>query len=316
MENKIAQVVLVRDINPGISDYGYVNGSNAYGFTEFNEQLFFTANDGENGNELWVSDGTTEGTQLLLDINPGIGNYGYANGSYVSGFTEFDGKLYFTANDGENGNELWVSDGTTEGTQLLQDINPGVGNNGYTNGSYASNFIVFEDELIFTANNGQTGGELFKLTFDDFGANIIGTDSADNLTGSDAAEEINGLKGNDTLNGKGGNDVLKGGKGNDSLSGGNGNDVLKGGKGSDSLSGGNGHDVLTGGKGNDIFEIASGSGEDTITDFSLGHDHIGLSAHLSYSDLSFSGSTISVGEELLATLPRVNTEHLTSHDFV
>ena len=40
-------------------------------FTEFNEQLFFSATDGENGGELWVSDGTTEGTQLLLDINPG-----------------------------------------------------------------------------------------------------------------------------------------------------------------------------------------------------------------------------------------------------
>ena len=343
---------LLLDINPGVSDYGYVNSSNASDFTEFNGQLFFSANDGENGNELWVSDGTAEGTQLLVDINPGTGT-GYENGSYASdftefngqlfftarddengnelwvtdgttegtqllldinpgtsiysgypassyayGFTEFDGKLYFSANDGETGNERWVTDGTTEGTQLLVDINPGISDFYYATNSYVSNLTVFDDQLFFTADNGQTGRELFKLSFDDLGTNIIGTDNADNLTGSDANEEIDGLKANDTLSGSGGNDSLDGGKGKDSLSGGRGNDFL------------------TGGKGKDIFEIASISGEDTITDFELGRDLIGLSADLSYDDLAFSGSSISNGDELLATLTGVNTEYLTSNDFV
>ncbi|WP_413467324.1 ELWxxDGT repeat protein [Pleurocapsa sp. FMAR1] len=48
-----------------------------------------TANDGENGRELWVSDGTTEGTQLVKDINPG------GDGSNPSNLTEFNNKLYF-----------------------------------------------------------------------------------------------------------------------------------------------------------------------------------------------------------------------------
>ena len=33
--------------------------------------------------------------------------------------------LFFTADDGTNGRELWISDGTTAGTVMLKDINPG-----------------------------------------------------------------------------------------------------------------------------------------------------------------------------------------------
>ena len=42
--------------------------------TAVGDTLFFTADDGVNGNELWKSDGTEAGTVLVKDINPGSGS--------------------------------------------------------------------------------------------------------------------------------------------------------------------------------------------------------------------------------------------------
>jgi ELWxxDGT repeat protein len=151
---------LLADINPGSNNYGNLS-SYVYGFTEFNEQLYFTANDGENGNELWVTDGTAEGTQLLVDLSPGANNYGSSYGSYPRNFIEFNDKLYFSADDGESGRELFVSDGTAEGTQLLVDLRSGTGIYGYNYSSDPNNFIEFNDKLYFTADNGESGNELF-----------------------------------------------------------------------------------------------------------------------------------------------------------
>ena len=63
-----------------------------------------TANDGVFGGELWVSDGTESGTNLVVDIAPGSPNGG------AHSFFEFNGRLFFTANDGFYGSELWVVD--------------------------------------------------------------------------------------------------------------------------------------------------------------------------------------------------------------
>ena len=81
----------------------------------------FQAFDPAHGRELWITDGTAGGTQLVKDINPGT------NGSSSQGFTALGNELVFEAFNATNGFELWVTDGTTAGTQLLKDINPGDG---------------------------------------------------------------------------------------------------------------------------------------------------------------------------------------------
>ena len=67
------------------------------------DTLFFAANDGVHGTELWKSDGTEAGTVLVKDINPGVTSYGYAFGSNPFRLTAVGGTLFFRANDGEHG---------------------------------------------------------------------------------------------------------------------------------------------------------------------------------------------------------------------
>jgi ELWxxDGT repeat protein len=66
-------------------------------------------------------------------------------------------RVYFGATDGERGVELWTSDGTEEGTRLVQDINPGPGS------SSPDGFVVAGDCLYFGANDGEHGFELWAM---------------------------------------------------------------------------------------------------------------------------------------------------------
>ncbi len=93
-------------------------------FSVFNNLLYFSAVDYTNndGTVFWKTDGTVAGTQPVKDLNPSD------NGLIVEGakyLTVVNGMLYFTNEDGEHGRELWKSDGTASGTQLVKDITPG-----------------------------------------------------------------------------------------------------------------------------------------------------------------------------------------------
>ncbi|MFN0056255.1 MAG: ELWxxDGT repeat protein [Planctomycetales bacterium] len=118
--------------------------------TDVNGTLYFTANDGTNGIELWKSDGTAAGTVLVKDINPGTGS------SIPESLTNVNGTLFFSANDGANGRELWTSDGTAAGTVLVMDINPGTGS------SEPGNLTYMNGTLYFRANNSTNGVELWN----------------------------------------------------------------------------------------------------------------------------------------------------------
>jgi len=78
--------------------------------------LFMSANDWVHGVELWVSDGTAQGTRMLGDLS------GETSDAVPSVPIFINGIGYFTANDGIHGRELWRTDGTATGTWMVKDI--------------------------------------------------------------------------------------------------------------------------------------------------------------------------------------------------
>ncbi|MEG4217753.1 FG-GAP-like repeat-containing protein [Microcoleus sp. Pol14C6] len=203
----------------------------------------------------------------------------------------------------------------TGGTAVLND-------NGTPTNS-ADDFITFTPTTGFSGNasfnyslsDGKGGSSSGTVTVG-VGGTQMGGNGNDTLTGNAGNDSLNGGNGNDTLTGNAGNDTLIGGNGTDLLFGNAGNDVLNGDNGEDTLRGGLGSDILTGGNGKDVFVFAAGEGTDTITDFSLGSDKIGLTGGLTFGNLSFSGNQIRVGSDVLAVLTGVNTNTLTASNFV
>src|SRR5262249_16937191 len=75
---------------------------------------YFSADDGR-GATVWLcQDGADGAHRLWVNL-----------GSSPDALTDLDGTLFFAADDGTSGAELWRSDGTAGGTLRVKDIRPG-----------------------------------------------------------------------------------------------------------------------------------------------------------------------------------------------
>lgn len=138
-------IYLLKDINPGVGS-GLPSSLAVIG-----ANLYFRGNDGANGAEPWISDGTTGGTMMIHNINAA------GNSSNPTGFTLMGSTVFFSADNGTNGDELWRTNGTSAGTFMVRDIDS-AGNDS----SNPSNFCVFNGSLFFRATTAAAGYELWK----------------------------------------------------------------------------------------------------------------------------------------------------------
>jgi ELWxxDGT repeat protein len=145
--------VLVKDIAPGSFD-----SSNPQNMAAANGILYFNATLTTTGAELWRSDGTAAGTYLLKDIFTGTipgsipltGNSSAPSRLYANG-----GFVYFAADDGVNGRELWRTDGTPDGTILYADLYPE--NSILTLPALPAFFTAVGNEVFFRASDDNAG---------------------------------------------------------------------------------------------------------------------------------------------------------------
>ncbi|MEL6381247.1 MAG: esterase-like activity of phytase family protein [Cyanobacteria bacterium J06626_18] len=195
-------------------------------------------------------------------------------------------------------------------------------NNFNANGQFTQ-FLAFAVEVEpITPVNGTNAGETLvgdatpnlinSFGGDDIAAGDLGSDTINGGDGDDVLrgdlnsrssggkvggdDIIHGGAGNDRIGGKAGDDQLFGDAGDDAIWGDDGDDLLRGGLGNDTLTG----DDFSRGQGSDTFVLAMGEGTDTIVDFEVGTDFIGLADGLTFADLSFGGNEIVAGGEVLA----------------
>jgi len=124
-EGSNRRFALLADIMPGAQSSSPAN------FHIFNERLYFTAAGPQAGREIWAMDASENITQVA-DINPDGDSFvdpGGPSAQYSNHradiFFEYQGALYFVADHIDYGHELWRTDGTSAGTQLVLDAFPG-----------------------------------------------------------------------------------------------------------------------------------------------------------------------------------------------
>lgn len=151
--------------------------SNIQGLSVVNGKLVFSARNVDNGTELWVSNGTGSGTLVLRNIAEDfVGNP--PTSSSPNHLTVIGTKLYFSADNQTDGNELWVTDGTSVGTLFVDDIGPGA-----LDGD-PREFVALGSYVYFNANeNGGRGEELWRTDGTAAGTSIV----QDIVTGPDSS---------------------------------------------------------------------------------------------------------------------------------
>lgn len=293
----------------GLQDLAFVNGE------ETTVKVWLNNSSGGN-----IS--LSEGAELFLGTDVKDLAVADFNGDRISDFAA--GKR--TAND-----ETGVGEVVIVQSNLVAEPMRGTSGNDRLDGTENSDRILSSegDDTII----GHSGDDrIFAGLGNDL---LFGSRDRDILAGETGDDTLYGGKQDDVLSGDanedtiGGDDLLFGNRNNDGLYGGVGDDTLYGGKDDDLLVGQNGDDRLVGDLGNDtligeagrdLFVLGLSTGVDEIVDFTPGEDAIGLSAGLTFEEVTVGATngvtTISAGDRLLATLLEVDSTQLSSTDFV
>lgn len=136
-------------VSSGLPGNAFSNFFFDFPFVQAGNRMFFLARDEDLSVELWKTDGTPEGTEMVrgstpADVFPRI----EPETMIAVGST-----LYFPGWTGLEGQELWKSDGTAAGTSIVRDLT------GDSAGSNPSDLTLLGSQLLFRAATSANGNE-------------------------------------------------------------------------------------------------------------------------------------------------------------
>jgi ELWxxDGT repeat protein len=135
-----AGTMIVRDVNAG------PKSSVPWYMTECNGKVIFNLHGDVNWAEPWSTDGTVKGTSLVKDINTTTTPSSWA-GTFYNGIIPTHNGVLFGAYNREMGGELYESNGTSNGTNLVKEIFPG------EDWSYPNSMVLRNGSYFFIADN-------------------------------------------------------------------------------------------------------------------------------------------------------------------
>ncbi|MCA9258813.1 MAG: hypothetical protein KDA61_06420, partial [Planctomycetales bacterium] len=151
--------VLVDDVNP-LSESAFFS-TNLRESVSIGPFTYFTANDGAHGIELWRTDGTSAGTQIVKDIDDStltsqpLGTESPAS-SGVSQLTNVNGTLYFRARDASGKPVLYRSGGDAASTAIVTGVPSDL--------SGFDGMTAIGDKLFYTASKAGISGRRLWVT--------------------------------------------------------------------------------------------------------------------------------------------------------
>jgi ELWxxDGT repeat protein len=131
---------MVADINSGVWD-------SIGPIIVVGTRLFFTADDGTNGDEMWTHETTNDSAWMVADIKTN-------SGSDPADYIAIGTRIFFAATNDSNDRELWAHEMSNNSTWRVADINSGGNANPYP-------LSALGTRLFFNADDGTNGSELW-----------------------------------------------------------------------------------------------------------------------------------------------------------
>jgi len=181
----------LKDIWPGDE------GSSFIGCIEMSNRCYSSADDYTHGSELWVTDGTTDNTHMVKDINENNDSATRGSGGGASYLTVVGDKLFFVSFDTFQGISLWKSDGTEAGTQMVKDSFVDENEtNMVTRYAYRDNygdFTAVNNTLYFKFNDEVNGQEIWKSDGTESGTVMVKDMGSDDFSAPSELRAMNGV---------------------------------------------------------------------------------------------------------------------------